>query len=315
MRYAHIIRYINSTPFALTDEKVEEIKSLLSQRLNGIRATPEELVAFAGPPSPAQSQRGAVAVLSLRGVIAHRAGALDDSSGGVSTEAFARLYRQVMQDASIASVVIDCDSPGGAVAGVHELAQEMLALRGTKKVIAVANSLMASAALWLMAAAADEIVAIQSAMIGSIGVASIYIDDSKQREADGITVEVFTSAENKLDSLGLGPLSEDAKARRKARVMEAGSWFRSDVARGRGVSVADVRSKFGEGAVFSAKEALAVGLIDRIGSLDETIGRLAGRKAGPNGLRAELDGDELAADAVTDKLLAASDRARRRRLL
>jgi ClpP class serine protease len=45
--------------------------------------------------------------------------------------------------------VIDVDSPGGTVAGVQELAAEMLAARGRKPVIAVANSLMASAAYWI----------------------------------------------------------------------------------------------------------------------------------------------------------------------
>lgn len=294
MRYARIRQYVGEALWAILPSKLETLRAVLMARAEGIEATAEELAAFTGGTSPGMNQAGAVAVLALHGIIAHRAGMLEESSGGTSTETFARIYRQVMADPNIAAVVLDVNSPGGAVPGLHELATEMLALRGTKRVVAVANATMASAAYWLAAAAADEIVALPSATVGSIGVASIYFDDSKEREQNGIAVEVFTSSENKADYLGLGPLSPEARARIQARVNEAGAWFRGDVAKGRNVSVADVRARFGEGIPFGAKDAKAAGLIDRIGTFEETVERLMGRKSA-GAMRAEAEAPALAA--------------------
>lgn len=301
MKYAHIRSYVATTIWALLPDKLAAIELLLRARADGVAATADELAAFTGGEAPDASQHGAIAVLPLRGVIAHRAGMIEEASGGTSTEAFARQYRQVMADPSIAAVVLDVDSPGGAVPGLHELATEMLALRGTKPVVAVANGTMASAAYWLAAAAADEIVAIPSATVGSIGVASIYAEDSKRRDQEGIAVEVFTSGANKIDVLGLGPLSPEARTRIQARVDEAGQWFRADVAKGRGVSVADVRARFGEGIAFGAAEAKSVGLIDRIATLDATLTRLASRRAPAKigGMRGEDDAPTLDATETT----------------
>lgn len=289
MKYAHVRAYMTETLWAILPAKLETILAVLDDRAHGIEATAEDLATFTGGRPPAPSS-GAIAVLPLRGVIAHRAGMLEESSGGTSTESFGRMYRQVMTDPSVSAVVLDVDSPGGAVMGLHELATEMLALRGTKKVIAVANGTMASAAYWLAAAAADEIVAIPSATVGSIGVAAVRLDTSRKRDKDGIDVEVFTSGDNKADELGLGPLSEAARRRIQGRVDEAGQWFRGDVAKGRGISVAEVRAKYGEGATFGAKEAKAAGLVDRIATLEETMARLAGKTAAA-GMRAEVSDD------------------------
>lgn len=313
MKYARIWRYIADTPWAILPGKLDAIVLFMTARSAGLSALEEDLAAFTGRDSPQSSARGSLAILPMRGVIAHRAGMLEDSSGGVSTETFAKAYRQLMADPNISTILLDVDSPGGTVAGIHELALEMIALRGTKKVVAIANSTMASAAYWLCAAAADEIVAIPSATVGSIGVASVYVNPAKQLEMEGVELEVFTSAEHKVDSLGLGPLSDDAKARRKARVDEAGAWFRSDIAKGRGLTVAQVRSQFGEGAIFGATDGKAAGLVDRIATFEDTVARLLGKSgARAGGMRAEGDDPALEALVPSEEdaaLLAAANAA------
>lgn len=299
MKYAHILSYVTDTLWAILPSKLEAITVMLAARSNGVEATPEQLAAFAGRESPQPSARGNVAILPMRGVLAHRAGMLEESSGGVSTESFGKAFKALMADPNVSAIVLDVDSPGGAVAGIHELAQDMLALKGTKKVVAVANSTMASAAYWLAAAAADEIVAMPSATVGSIGVAAVRVDDTKQREAQGIALDVFTSGENKAEALGVGPLSEEGRARMQARVNEAGAWFRADVAKGRGITSAQVKANYGEGMVFGAKDAKAAGLIDRIDTLEGTIARLAGKASSRAALRAEADYE--AAVAIADE--------------
>jgi len=314
MKFEHIWQYVDETPWAILPSKAKLILAVLHARTEGIKATPEALQAVMGR-SGEMTARGAVAVLPLRGIIAHRAGSLEASSGGTSTESFGRVYKQLMGDPNVSAVVLDVDSPGGAVAGVHELATEMLALRGTKPVIAIANSVMASAAFWLAAAAADEIWAIPSATVGSIGVAALR----EHAGEEAANVEVFTSAENKADSLGVGPLSEDGKKRLQARIDEAGDWFRADVAKGRGVAVSAVRAKFGEGAIFGGTDGVAAGLIDRVGTLDEAIVKASKMKSvsmraeaaeDVNAMREQVHEEIAAAVGIPVSLLDA-DRLRR----
>src|SRR3990172_3897242 len=113
----------------------------------------EEIQAAIGAPRSAASasQSDAVAVIPLRGVIAHRMDALDEASGGTSVVRFAQMFRAALADAAVGSILLDVDSPGGTVPGVQEMATEMLQAggKGTKRIVAIANSLMASAAYWL----------------------------------------------------------------------------------------------------------------------------------------------------------------------
>ena len=90
-----------------------------------------------------------------------------------------------MREPSISAIVLDVDSPGGSVFGVEELATEIRAARGTKPVVAVANSMAASAAYWI-ASQADELVITPGGMVGSIGVLTAHEDISKAQEMAGI---------------------------------------------------------------------------------------------------------------------------------
>ena len=57
--------------------------------------------------------------------------------------------RRFLNDPEVRAIVLDIDSPGGSTYGVSELANEIMAARGKKPVLAVANSLAASAAFWI----------------------------------------------------------------------------------------------------------------------------------------------------------------------
>lgn len=321
-KYSHIARYVMETPWAMLPSKLEELEAILQFHMAGGKFSDEELRARIGDPTaaPQAMVNGAVAILPLRGVIAHRMGGMTEMSGAMSTERFSQMFRQVLADPAVSAIVIDTDSPGGSIAGVPELAAEIMAARGRKPIIAHANALMASAAFWICAAA-DEIVATPSAMVGSIGVLTAHEDTSKADEAEGITRTLITAG--KFKGEGFGPLTDEAKAAIQARVDEAYAQMTKDIAKGRGVTAAAVRSGFGEGRVVSATEAKKLGMVDRIATMDETIGRLVGRKA-PAGMRAEVDPDVLAAmEQQTEDIAAAfgvpaslidSDADRRRRM-
>lgn len=309
MKYAHIVKFVTETPWAILPAKLAEIEAILELHLAGGRFSAEELRARFGesPPSPTAMKRGAVAVLPLHGLIAHRIGGMSEMSGGMSTERFAAMFREALADESISAIVLDIDSPGGTVPGVTELAGEIYEAkgRGTKRVFAQVNALAASAAYWI-AASADEIVVTPSGSVGSIGVIAAHIDTSKADEQDGITRTIIAAGKHKAELEG--PLSTEAKAAIQARVDQAYAAMVKDIARGRGVTPATVREGYGEGRVVTAKDALAAGMVDRIATFEETVARLAGRGGRPAGMRAERAERSLeAAEAPTLGGATASD--------
>jgi signal peptide peptidase SppA len=281
MKYPHICSYVASTPWAILPDKLTELVSVLAFRASGQTFSADEIRARIGgdaEPPAAATKRGAVAVIPIRGVIAHRMGGMDESSGGTSAERIGLMLKAIAADDSIGTIVYDIDSPGGTVPGVQELAAQMFALRGKKTQIAQVNSLAASAAYWL-ASQADEIVSIPSGTAGSIGVFTAHQDMSEALKAEGVNVTLISAGKYKVEGNPFEPLSDETKAVIQERVDTAYAQFVKDVARGRGVSVADVRGGYGEGRALGAKDALAAGLIDRIGTMEDTIGRAVGKRS------------------------------------
>lgn len=288
MKYSHIVSYVASTLWAIEPAKLSEIVGVLAFRAAGHEFSAEEIQARigAGPSAGGASKRGAVAVIPVRGTIANRGGGMDDSSGGTSCERIGAMIDQCADDPGIGTILYDFDTPGGTVPGVMELAAKMFALRGQKTQIAMVNGMAASAGYWL-ASQCDEIVSTPSGTSGSIGVYSAHQDLSKALENEGISVKVFSAGKYKVEGLPFGPLSEEAQAFRQSSVDDAYALFVKGVAQGRGVSQASVRDGYGEGRALSSKDALKAGLIDSIGTMDETISRLVGGGKAPAGMRAE----------------------------
>ena len=284
MKYERIVGYVASSLWAIDSAKLGEIVSVLAHRASGKTLTAAEIRAKLGetPEHPLEARvgggsgGGAVAVVPIHGTIAHRMSGMRDSSGGASTESIGATFRAALADASVGTILLDIDSPGGTVTGVDELASEIFAARGQKRIVALVNGMAASAAYWL-AAQADEIVSIPSGMSGSIGVFTAHEDMSQMLEKEGVKITLISAGKHKVSGNPLEPLSDEERAVIQARVDAAYSKFVAAVARGRGVSASDVRNGYGEGRVLDAKDAKAAGLIDRIATVGATVDRLAGR--------------------------------------
>lgn len=220
---------------------------------------------------------GKVAVVPVVGGISHRSSFWSALFGGPTVERLSKTLRDYAADPSISTVLLDVDSPGGTVSGLPELAAEVRRLRETKHVVALANDLAASAAYWV-ASQADEIVATPEALVGSIGIYTYHVDYSKLLEDTGIKVTYIHAGKFKTEGNPDEPLTDDARDHIQALVNADYELFVADVARGRGVSAATVRSDYGQGRVLTAADAKAAGMIDRIATADETITRLLGNR-------------------------------------
>jgi signal peptide peptidase SppA len=283
--YGRIWQAVLESPWAILPGKLATILDVLTLHTQGTTFTAEEIEHAIGAArsQPTQASRsGAVAVIPIRGTIAQRMSLLDESSGGTSTESVARQFRAALADPQVGSILLDVDSPGGSVYGVPELAAEIYGARGDKRLVAVANSLAASAAYWI-ASAADELVVTPSGEVGSIGVLSAHQDRSAALDTLGIKTTLISAGKYKVEGNPFEPLSDDARAAIQSRVDEYYADFVGAVARQRGVSTKDVRGGFGEGRTVGAHEAVRLGMADRVATLDDTIARLTGTTSARTG--------------------------------
>jgi capsid assembly protease len=223
---------------------------------------------------------GSVAVIPMIGMITHRMSLMSQVSGGGggSTEALTAQFRQALGDTNCKAIVFDVDSPGGSVEGVIELASEIYGARKTKPIVAVVNSMAASAAYWL-ASAAGEVVCTPSGQCGSIGVFAKLPDISEALKSEGITVNLIKAGKYKAEGDPSQPLSDEARAFWQSQVDSMYSSFVKAVAQQRGTSQTAVRDGYGEGRCLLATDALKAGLADRTGTLDDVLAKYGVKKA------------------------------------
>lgn len=275
--YPAILSAFYSTPWAILPEKLEEIRAFLKLKAAGGQVEPAAAAALAATRRPDGVQMfGRVAVLPVFGVIAQRLGMMERISGGVSTEELGATLDTLVRDQAVKAIVMAYDTPGGTVPGVMELAARIRAARDVKKIVAFVDPLAASAGYWL-AAQASEVVITPSGRAGSVGVIFAYEDRSKADEMAGVNTTFITSSPYKAELWQ--PLTEEARAHLQREADTIHAQFVGDVARGRGVAASKVEKTFGQGRVLNAEDALAAGMVDKVGTLDLALRRAGGAEA------------------------------------
>lgn len=288
-----ILHAVASRPWAIDPDKAEEILGFLALCAAGHRpgwaAEPQPAVYAA---EPARGRAGPVHVLRLHGSIFPRAGMLASFSGGASLERFSEVFMQAAEDESASAIVLDIDSPGGAVDLVPETAAMVRgARREGRPIVAVANTMMASAAYWI-GSAADEVAVTPSGQVGSIGVYRVHQDMTGALEKQGVKARLIRAGVRKAEGHPALPLDDAAASAMQASVDRTYEMFVRDVARHRGVDRSVVRADpesadrhMGGGRAYGAAEAVRLGMADRVATLDETVRRLARGSTAP---RAEM---------------------------
>jgi ClpP class serine protease len=87
------------------------------------------------------TMRDGVAVLGITGPIVRYADLFSEISGATSVQSLARDFTKALNDASVSSILLNVDSPGGEVSGIHEFAAMVYAARGTKPIAAYVDDL------------------------------------------------------------------------------------------------------------------------------------------------------------------------------
>jgi signal peptide peptidase SppA len=296
-----VLRAFATRAWFIDPRKAEEIVALLEFRAaNGPRSEPYR--AEPVTPQPVGQTQGKIAVLRLYGSIVPRMEHVRDvSASAASMVDFQRAFRAAAADPAVKAIVLDIDSPGGTVDLVPETAAMIREAHSAERpVIAVANTLAASAAYWL-ASAAGELVVTPSGEVGSIGVYLVHQDVSRALEAEGVAVTFISEGPRKVEGNPFEPLTAESRAALQANVRHYYDLFTRDVAKYRNVPVAVVRADpekdeqhFGGGRVYPASVAVKLGMADRVDTLEGTIRRLMGGSEPRNKRRADLQRRRLA---------------------
>jgi signal peptide peptidase SppA len=264
-------------PWALEQSVLRALADVLTRHADGVRLSAEEIQAIQHSSNDGSMTGmeivGDVAVIPIHGVIARHASMVNGISQprGTSVEAIRADFHSALADTRVQSIRFDVNSPGGQVAGVADLADEIRA--SAKPTEAYTDGMMASAAYHLMSGV-HRIVASRSAMVGSIGVYAALQDTSVEEHNKGRKTILVRSGRFKGAGMPGTHVGDEVVSELAAHVEEFFGMFTAAVMAGRGFTPEQMAA-VGDGQVFLARKALEKGLIDAIESEQQFRSRLS----------------------------------------
>ncbi len=210
-----------------------------------------------------------IAILEIKGAI-------------LSSREIIENIHSVKKNANVKGVVLRINSPGGGVSPSQEIYSEVKKLARSKKVVASFSSIAASGGYYI-ACAAEKIVANPGSLTGSIGVVMDFSNVQGLLEKLGLGKYVIKSGKFKDIGSPLREMTHDEKQVLQSVIDTVHNQFVDAVAEGRGMNREEIK-KIADGRVFSGEQALSLGLVDKLGSLQDSIdlvAKLAGIKGEP----------------------------------
>lgn len=223
-----------------------------------------------------------VAIIPITGPIFPRANMMTEMSGATSVSTLTEDYRTALSNPEIGAIILQIDSPGGAVSGINALADVVLAGQKKKYTMAYVSGAAASAAYWI-ASSASEIALERTGIVGSIGVVSaVPAQVAPDRDGEMVVEIVSSNAPKKRPD----PLSDAGRADIVGMLDAIESQFIADVARGRRVSTDKVKSDFGQGGVRVGADAVKAGMADKVQSYESALAAMRRKVANERKLSA-----------------------------
>jgi protease-4 len=208
-----------------------------------------------------------VAILEIKGVI-------------IDPQPVIEKLIKLRKNEKVKAIVLRIDSPGGGVGPAQEIYAEVKKAQREKKVVVSMGSVAASGGYYI-ACAADKILANPGSITGSIGVIveSMNVEDLLQRL--GLRSMVVKSGKHKDMGSPFRPMTPEEEKLLQGVLDSVHDQFIQAVAQGRKLPVEKVR-ELADGRIFSGEQAKALGLVDEMGNLEDTI-VLAAKMAGIRG--------------------------------
>jgi capsid assembly protease len=262
------------TPWAITQAGLSTILAVLTRT----NVPPEALERDRGTPLSNERNsevtvRDGVAIVQVAGPMVRRGDFFSRVSGVTSYDRIARDLALALDTPGVRSILLSVDSPGGAVTGVSDLAAMIRTGSEKKPIVVHTDGELASAAYWL-GSAATEIVASPTALVGSIGVRMAMRKEKATANDRMVTFEFVSSQSPKK---AVDPETDAGRAQIMSTIDAMAQVFIETVAMYRGRDIDAVLAHFGQGDVLVGQHALDAGMIDRLGTFEDTLARLASR--------------------------------------
>ena len=209
---------------------------------------------------------GNVGIIHISGIISRHTDMFAQffGLGSAAIENIAKDFQSLLDNEEVKSIILDFDTPGGAITGVNELSEIIYNARGVKPIKAYVTG-MACSAGYFLASVCDEIIIDEIGQVGSIGVMRVV---SKQNDKSVI----FKSSQSPMKNIEAD--SELGKAEYQAKVDYLASIFIDKVAKYRGITADEVINRGNKGGMLVGAVAVTAGLADRLGSMDSLIEEL-----------------------------------------
>ncbi len=235
---------------------------------------PAAVAVLADPQDPNLQVVDGVAIIQIVGFLRKRTGIFDRLFGAVSIGDIEAQIRAAASDKAINATILLIDSPGGEQAGMTDLADAIWEHRNVKTIVAYVSDMAASGGYYA-ASQTERIIVDRDAIIGSIGTFTVITDTSGAAAAEGIKVHVIKRGEFKGFEVDGAPISDAVLDHMQDVVNSMGDIFVADVARGRGARLPIARVEaLADGKVWVGKEAVALGLVDDVGTFNNTVDQL-----------------------------------------
>ena len=204
----------------------------------------------------------------------------EDITGGFAQESaitskqMTKDLQELREDDDVKAVVLRVNSPGGSAYASEQIWREVQLLSKEKPVIVSMGALAASGGYYI-SCGANKIFAEPTTLTGSIGIFGM-IPDATELLTDklGLSFDVVkTNAHSDFGAMGR-PLNESECRLMQAHINQGYELFTGRVAQGRNISQDSVKA-VAEGRVWTGEQAMKIGLVDKLGNLNDAIAAAA----------------------------------------
>lgn len=210
-----------------------------------------------------------IAIIYAQGEI----GSGEGSETYIGEGSMRRSIQEARKDENVKAIVLRVDSPGGSALTSDLIWREIELTKKIKPVVVSMGNLAASGGYYI-SCNANTIFAEDNTITGSIGVFGMLPNFTQLSNKIGIHTEQVNTHTNAADYSPFLPLDEKFRAVTQEEVERIYNTFVTRVADGRKMSFAQVDS-IAQGRVWSGSEAIKIGLVDKIGGMDDAIAAAA----------------------------------------
>ncbi|WP_413288534.1 signal peptide peptidase SppA [Bdellovibrio sp. HCB337] len=191
---------------------------------------------------------------------------------------FLKKLKKYKDEDKIKAIVININSPGGAVGPSQEIYEAIKAVKAeTKKPIICSSSGLLASGAYYSAVACDKIVVAPGALVGSIGVIMEFANLEKLYDWAKISRFSITSGKFKDSGAEYRQMRPEEKALFQDLINDVYGQFKQAVMDGRGLKD-DVVSTYADGRVMTGAQAVKLGFADQLGTLEDAV-KLAAQTA------------------------------------